>query len=374
MDKSLVQKFTDTLNRIDTPAIKAYEQNMPLFIDTVRQNLLKREDLAQLIGTNADHLLEYNLAYHPKTLLPQLQIKSAHTLLESLIWMYRMCINRGLDSTYLPIEMEVWKRALHNTLHRQHAETITLIYQLIIDSHAEILALSQASPEEIQLDNALVSYFKRYLIAILEPDMRTAMNIARDYIQTVYDIPVWWERVILPTMYEIGRLWAEGTITVGQEHIATSITQRVMSVYYPMILELPRNKGTIVVTVSQDELHEIGARMLSDILEIEGWDVYYTGANTPLDGLLELIAEQQAQFLCISTTLTTHLTYVQSMIACVRAANLPIPTHIVVGGQAYLSDPNLWQTIGADGFVASASKAADYLQTHVSGNGNTSLN
>ncbi len=374
MDKSLVQKFTEALNRIDTPAIKAYEQNVPLFIDAVKQNLLKREDLTQLIGANSEHLMEHNLAYHPKTLLPQLQIKSAYTLLKSLIWMYRMCINRGLDSTYLPIEMDVWKRALTTTLNHQHAQTLTPIYQLIIDSHAELLALSQTSPEEMQLDNALIGYFKRYLAAILEPDMRTAMDIARNYIQNVYDIPIWWERVILPTMYEIGRLWSEGTITVGQEHIATSITQRVMSVYYPMILELPRNKGTIVVTVSQNELHEIGARMLSDILEIEGWDVYYTGANTPLDGLLELLAEQQAQFLCISTTLSTHLTYVQSIIARVRTAKLPIPTHIIVGGQAYLNDPNLWQVIGADGFVASASKATDYLQAHTSGNGNTALN
>jgi methanogenic corrinoid protein MtbC1 len=143
--------------------------------------------------------------------------------------------------------------------------------------------------------------------------------------------------------------------------MASAITQRVMAHYYPQILDVPRQKGSVVVISSPGELHEIGARILSDLLEMSGWDTYYTGASTPADGVIGLLAQTQARFLCISTTLLDSLPAVTALIAQVRSADLSPAPKILVGGQAYLSDPNIWRQVGADSCARSAREGIQYI-------------
>jgi methanogenic corrinoid protein MtbC1 len=44
-------------------------------------------------------------------------------------------------------------------------------------------------------------------------------------------------------------------------------------------------KGKAVITAAPNEFYEIGAWMISDILEFDGWEVRYLGANTPVNDL-----------------------------------------------------------------------------------------
>ncbi|HEY5309978.1 MAG TPA: cobalamin B12-binding domain-containing protein, partial [Casimicrobiaceae bacterium] len=48
------------------------------------------------------------------------------------------------------------------------------------------------------------------------------------------------------------------------------------------------------------DLHELGARMVADFFEMEGWDSYYTGANTPTGGVVQAIVERRPDVLAIS--------------------------------------------------------------------------
>ncbi len=363
MSSPLIEKFATTLTAIAPTAVNAYERNTTALVRHVLQALKQREDLSDFTGQNTHHMVQETMTYHPQMLVAQMRLKSVRTLVENLIWLYRLCINKGFSPNYFTIEMPIWKQAVAQVLDSSSAPAIQSLYQTIIESHRDLLVLSQRPPEQVQVDEALVSHFHDYLNALLAPNAQKALQVSKSFIQKVQDIPVWWEQIICPTLYEIGRLWSEGQITVGQEHMATSITQRVMSAYYPMILDLPRQRGTMVVSVSQGELHEIGARMLADMLEMHGWDVYYTGANTPDDTLLDLLETLQSRYLCISTTIPSHLGQVSSVISRVKQSSLSVPVHVVVGGQAYLYDDMLWAQVGADGFVPNASQAIDYFQT-----------
>jgi len=207
-------------------------------------------------------------------------------------------------------------------------------------------------------------YIQRYLAALLKPDMVAAIRITGEYVKAADDLVVWWEQIIQPAMYEIGNRWSRGEITVGQEHMATAITQRVMSIYYPLILDLPRYKGNIVVTASPGEMHEIGTRIVADLLEVHGWDVHCTGANTPTTSIIDLVQRTNARFLCISTTLSASLPAVSELIGHVRAADRLAGLRILVGGQAYLAEPDLWRQVGADSFAHTARAGIDYIQAN----------
>lgn len=213
-------------------------------------------------------------------------------------------------------------------------------------------------------DERLAPFFERFIAALLLPDTAAAIQVTGEYVKTPAELSTWWEQIIQPAMYEIGDRWSRGEITVGQEHLATAITQRVMAIYYPMILELPRLKGTIVVTASPGELHEIGTRIVADLLEISGWDVHYTGAHTPALTVIDLLQSTRAQFLCVSTTLVASLPAVAALIEQVRGACGPAAPRILVGGQAYMQKQSLWREVGADSFALTARAGIDYIQAH----------
>jgi methanogenic corrinoid protein MtbC1 len=161
--------------------------------------------------------------------------------------------------------------------------------------------------------------------------------------------------VFQPVLREVGRLWHSNQIGVAQERYCTTCTQFTMSQLYPRIFSVRRNGLRMVAASVAGDLHEIGLRMVSDFFEMEGWDAFYLGANTPISCILQQVAERSPQVLAISATMTFHLHTVAELIAATRTAgNAP---RILVGGGPFNSVPGLWKDVDADGYAADAAAA-----------------
>jgi MerR family transcriptional regulator, light-induced transcriptional regulator len=129
----------------------------------------------------------------------------------------------------------------------------------------------------------------------------------------------------------------------------------IMSQLYPRFFSARRNSRRLVSTSVGGDLHEIGMRMVSDFFEMEGWDTFYLGANTPTSGTLQQAAERTPHVLAISATMSFHLHIVAELIAATRSAGNP--PFILVGGAPFNSVPGLWKDVGADGYAPDADGA-----------------
>ena len=323
--------------------------------------LFKREDLSDLIGKNSPEVMENNHENHANFMDSMFRLKSSGTFVKTVLWVYRTYISRGFSPDYFPVELKGWKNAAASRISGDPADIICSFYDLMIKHHKDFLALYPKS-SKITLKEEFSCYFNTYVEAIVSGNSAKALNVARKYIKDSSHIPPYWLYVLEPAMYKIGDLWASGEITVGQEHLATSITQRVMSVFYPVILDVPKDKEAVLIVTSRGELHEVGARMVADLLELEGWNVYYMGANTPKDSIISFLKENRVTFLGISTTMIYNIGFVQSLIKKVREEISEFPVHIIVGGQVYLNDAVLWKKVGADGFCINAEDAINYFK------------
>jgi methanogenic corrinoid protein MtbC1 len=127
-----------------------------------------------------------------------------------------------------------------------------------------------------------------------------------------------------------------------------------MSQLAPHIFGGEKNGRRMVATCVNGELHEIGARMVADFFELEGWDAYYLGANTPARSVLEMIAQREAQVLAISATIHFNVAAATEMIATIRQSPDAARLKIIVGGRSFNVAPDLWQKVGADGYAVSA--------------------
>ncbi|MGC8779201.1 MAG: cobalamin-dependent protein, partial [Candidatus Caldatribacteriaceae bacterium] len=58
--------------------------------------------------------------------------------------------------------------------------------------------------------------------------------------------------------------------------------------------------------------------MTADLLEAEGWNVLYLGANTPQKELLRLLKRVKPKILGISVTMVFNLLQAEEIITCLR--------------------------------------------------------
>ena len=211
-------------------------------------------------------------------------------------------------------------------------------------------------PSFIRSENRHYEIAKRYFDHLLLGDRRAASMLILDAAEKI-PVKEIYLHVFQPVQHEVGRLWQTNRLSVAQEHFCTAATQLIMSQLYPRIFAGERNGLRMVATCVGSELHEIGVRMVADFFEMEGWDTYYLGANTPTRSILRTLEDKQVHLLAISATMTFHIEAVESLIKAVRANSRLNLVRIIVGGYPFNVDPTLWQKLAADGYGVNAEES-----------------
>jgi methanogenic corrinoid protein MtbC1 len=192
---------------------------------------------------------------------------------------------------------------------------------------------------------------QQYLQHLLNRDIRSAQKCLDEALKKLPFFQVYTD-FIQNVMYQVGELWQLNKITVAQEHYCTAATQMIMAQLYPVLFDRPQNGKRVVVSCVGNELHEMGARMLSDLFTYEGWDSIFLGAAVPKESLLQTLQSEQP-LLCVLV-----VSMVQSIPLCVDTVaylkkNLPqLP--VAVGGYAFkiMEDGN--RVVKADIFTTEA--------------------
>ncbi len=197
----------------------------------------------------------------------------------------------------------------------------------------------------------------RYLDYLLQKDADTAIPLLVNQVQNGMPLKELYLQVLQPAQYELGRLWQIGKITIAEEHYCTAATQQVMSRLYPVLFSTPKNGKVLVAACIKGELHEIGLRMVADLFELDGWDTHFFSASTPYSRTLQAVADNRADLLALSATMTSHVKDVEKLIEKAHSSNLPAPVKIMVGGYPFNTDPELWRKVGADGTARGAEEA-----------------
>ena len=173
---------------------------------------------------------------------------------------------------------------------------------------------------------------RSYLAAQLAGDRREAVRLLMEEGigrgNSVIDLHL---RVIQQAQREIGRLWEQNSITVAQEHQATAVSQLALSHLYQQSIRRPPVGKSILIACVEGELHDVGARICADVLDLHGFDVRFLGANVPTDCLLSFVQHTRPDLVAVSVTLPTHLPATRSALESLRAMT---KAPLAVGGRA----------------------------------------
>jgi methanogenic corrinoid protein MtbC1 len=174
-------------------------------------------------------------------------------------------------------------------------------------------------------------------------------------------------RVLTPALHEVGRLWALGEMSVGEEHSFSEATQSLMAALAPSAPPTPVPPGLkkrCLVLAASGEGHVIGARMVADLLSMEGFDVRFLGGNVSIGTVRELLRADPCTLLVLSVTLPEHLDAAQDLVRAIRGDRSLGCVKILAGGQAFGglrpgAESGLGAArIGADAYAPDAEQAA----------------
>ena len=108
----------------------------------------------------------------------------------------------------------------------------------------------------------------------------------------------------------------------------------------------PQLARTVVIAAVAGNAHELGAHAISILFERAGWRVFCTGADTPAEDVALLCERADADLLALSATIATQREAAALTIERVRASR---PEQLVlVGGEAFGENDQLWRRIGAN--------------------------
>lgn len=292
---------------------------------------------------------EYHLAY----LTEALAAADPSLFLEYLQWCKVFFTSLGFPEDKIRVTFECMRDVL--PLHLP-AEMSPMVADYLCVGLAHLAQAPSSIPSFLPDDSPLAELAHQYIQALLRGERAEANSLILNAVQQGTAVRDIYLHVFQPSQFEIGRLWQTNKISVAQEHFCTAATQMIMSQLYPYIFTTEKKGRQLVISCVGGELHEIGARMVADFFEMDGWDTYYLGANTPSDSIIRTITERDADLLAISATITPHVHYVSELIKQVHSA-LGNRVKIMVGGYPFNVMPALWQQVGADGFARDAPQA-----------------
>ncbi len=188
----------------------------------------------------------------------------------------------------------------------------------------------------------------RYLQQILEGDAAAAVRTVAAGAAELGHRTVYLD-VLMPAQREVGRLWHAGDLTIAEEHMVTSTTQRAMAVLAAAGQPAEPNGRTVVLAAVAGNVHDIGLRALGDLFQLAGWRVIFVGSDVPAQELPTLLTFFDVDLLVLGATLGTHVPRVEQAIRSIRE-RCEREVKVIVGGSAFDEAPELWQRVGADGY------------------------
>lgn len=341
------------LDPIPTQSADLYASAMERMVSCVNREMAAQPGIQELIGHNPLQMMEMHHLDHAHFMLAAFRLHAFDLLVRLIPWFYRVYRSRGFSSDYFPIAFQCWKKALSDNMADNDGRQIAAVYDWMISRHETLSKLSLSGDTlGFSLPDEPDTIQQNFNTLLLHSDLEGCLELAEQIVTTHEELLHFYEHVVKQALYTVGALWERNEMSVAEEHLATAIVGRIMSFLYCRFVGTPQTKGTVIVSAVPNEFHEIGARMVADILELEGWDVTYLGTNTPLEELMKLIKQKQPFLLALSASTALNLEKVRSVIAEVKSVPELSSTRILVGGLAFYSTPRLWREFGADGYAA----------------------
>jgi methanogenic corrinoid protein MtbC1 len=318
---------------------------------------LNRPEWAVRYGERGRQFCTADACFHVEFLAGAIEAGSPEAFGDYSRWTARMLGARGIAAHTLEENLAQLEKHLSPMLLPQEREAVLTFLTRGREACTEPEPASDAQPS----GDRLVLTRQIFLAAILSGQRQAALNIVEEALRAGHSHVDVYVNVFTESLHRVGELWELNKISVAQEHIATLITQYAIATIYPRLVPVAVHRGSMVVTGVAGELHQIGANLVADAMEANGWTVRFLGTNLPHSSVLAAVEDISADMLCISATIVANLPSVVELVRAVRSKLSERAPKIVLGGAAYRLATKFAGEVGAMGAVTDLRRALAML-------------
>ena len=222
---------------------------------------------------------------------------------------------------------------------------VTLDYLLGRD--ADSLSKKEVNTE-IMAFKSLDEACKIFLCLLIEGKRKEAERLIYNLRKSKFNIRDIYFEVLGRALKEVGVLWERGNIDVWKEHY---ISEVVLDTMRELKVRERKNKNeshSALALTPGPEMHNIGIKMIADLLELEGWEVTYIGSHVPVLSMIKAIEIKKPNIIAFSITMSYHIEAAKNAIAALRSYFYSRVPRIIVGGMAFKNSKDPCEETGAD--------------------------
>ncbi|MCF7924216.1 MAG: cobalamin-dependent protein [Candidatus Izimaplasma sp.] len=308
------------------------------------QHFIKDKKLEEEYDDYRKKKMYEDILYNLSFLEVSYNLEEENLFLEYAKWLYElmMYLMPDLSKERIKEHMILHYELLSQELKKVLSDEEFKVIHHLLSNAIEITKTYKIENKLSDFNKGEYGYIREtYLNYLLEEKPSKAIDYILEIEKTKIPLEDIYVNILQKVMTEIGERWQKNIISVDQEHYMTSITQMVLSQFYQKIFSTTKNGFKLVACSVGSELHEMGARMISDLFEYNGWDSIYLGAGLPRKAILNKVENTNPDLIILSVTMPQHLSECKAIVE--ELNKLDKKTKIAVGGRAFKMTNQVWK-------------------------------
>jgi len=331
-----------------------YTLNQTLQDKMINQCVAKLSTLEEFSILNSSTLvltLDNKERLYLSMLINAVEKNTVKVLLSMMPWMYHAYISQGYSYDLFKIELQTWDEVIKSNID-ETGEELYLFNREVLQNHEKLIDASKNYlSHTVEAPESWQTTQRSFKDALIQGNIDIVKQIFHENVDSTLSLNTFYRYIIHPSMYQIGIDWENGLVSVAQEHLASSLIIQVLSLTYTLVEPSEIKKGVGLVGAVANEFHEIGAMMLANALELDGWDIHYLGPNVSDEEFIQEILRVNPSFIALSVSMPFNLSTATRLIKNIHSLELKTMPKIMIGGNAFeliTSSPSLY---GADAFL-----------------------
>ena len=197
---------------------------------------------------------------------------------------------------------------------------------------------------------------KRLSDGVVDMEEDDVAEAAKEYLEAGYPAFDGIMEGLVDGMNRASQLYEEDEYFVTDVLLCSDAMYVGLDILRPYLPEVSSDdKITGVIGVVEGDTHDIGKNLVRIMLETAGFHMIDLGRDVPLAKFVETAKEENADFVCMSTLMTTTMGGMETVIRLLEEEGLRDKVKVMIGGgpisQKYADK------IGADGYSQNAVEA-----------------
>jgi methanogenic corrinoid protein MtbC1 len=205
---------------------------------------------------------------------------------------------------------------------------------------------------------------ERFFNALISGNRTAARQIVDELLEADCPAQTILSRVFWPTLEHIQNLHRNDQLSDLAHHFATRLMRMLADQMQLRLIATQRRDKTVLMACGPDEPEELGAQMAADLLEADGYDVYFSGGGIANDEIIAQLGNLNADVLVIFGATPSTVPFTRQLIDRLHEIGSCPRLQIVLGGGVFNRADGLAEEIGADLWAKEPVELVELMAQH----------